>query len=133
MDEASDTGVFWHCGNAPLSMADDQERPRAQIHSNRKMPLLQEFTLKPGRVTIARVSQARGATTMILAGGEVVRAPMSFTGTSGVVRFDRPVGEVTEAMMEFGLEHHVAIAYGEHRGVLRALAAEMGIPVVELA
>lgn len=133
MDEASDTGVFWHCGNAPLSMADDREPPRAQIHSNRRMPLLQEFTLRPGRVTIARVSQARGVTTMILAGGEVVRAPMSFTGTSGVVRFDRPVGEVTEAMMEFGLEHHVAIAYGEHRGVLRALADEMGIPVVELA
>lgn len=133
MDETSDTGVFWHCGNAPLSMADDVEKPRAQIHSNRRMPLLQEFALKPGRITIARISQARGRTTMILAGAEVVRAPKSFTGTSGVVRFDRPVADVTEAMMEFGLEHHVAMVYGEHRGVLRALAAEMGIPVVELA
>jgi L-fucose isomerase-like protein len=133
MDEASDTGVFWHCGSAPLSMADDTIQPRAQIHSNRRMPLLQEFTLKPGRVTIARISQARGRTTMILAGGQMLRAPMSFTGTSGVVRFDRPVGDVTEAMIEFGLEHHVALAYGEHRGTLRALASEMGIPVVELA
>ncbi len=133
MDDASDTGVFWHCGNAPLSMADTVEPPRAQIHSNRKMPFLQEFALKPGRITIARISQARGRTTMILAGGEVVRAPKSFTGTSGVVRFDRPAAEVAEAMMEFGLEHHVAMVYGEHRGVLRALAGEMGIPVVELA
>jgi hypothetical protein len=70
---------------------------------------------------------------MILAGGEMVAAPMSFTGTSGVVRFDRAAEDVTEAMLEFGLEHHVALAYGEHRGVLRALAAEMNIPVVELA
>ncbi|MCX7325180.1 MAG: hypothetical protein NTZ14_12265 [Hyphomicrobiales bacterium] len=133
MDAASNTGVFWHCGSAPLSMADDQVQPRAQLHSNRKMPLLQEFTLKPGRISIARISQARGQTTMILAGGEIIRAPMSFTGTSGVVRFDRGAEDVMEAMMEFGLEHHVALVYGEHRGVLRALGEEMGLRVVELA
>jgi L-fucose isomerase-like protein len=133
MDAASNTGVFWHCGSAPLSMADDQFQPRAQLHSNRKMPLLQEFTLKPGRVSIARISQARGQTTMILAGAEMVRAPMSFTGTSGVVRFDRCADDVMEAMLEFGLEHHVALVYGEHRGVLRALGEEMGLRVVELA
>ncbi len=133
MDAASDTGVFWHCGSAPLSMADDQFQPRAQIHSNRRMPLLQEFTLKPGRVTICRISQARGRATMILGGGEMIRAPMSFTGTSGVIRFDRNAADVTEAMMEFGLEHHVALVYGEHRGTLRALGEEMGLPVVELA
>ena len=133
MDAATNTGVFWHCGSAPLSMADDQFQPRAQLHSNRKMPLLQEFTLKPGRVSIARISQARGQTTMIIAGGEMVRAPMSFTGTSGVVRFDRPAEDVMEAMLEFGLEHHVALVYGEHRGVLRALGEEMGLRVVELA
>ena len=133
MDAASDTGVFWHCGSAPLSMADDQFQPRAQIHSNRKMPLLQEFTLKPGRVTICRISQARGRTTMILCGGEMIRAPMSFTGTSGVIRFDRSATDVTEAMMEFGLEHHVALVYGDYRGTMRALGEDMGLPVVELA
>jgi L-fucose isomerase-like protein len=133
MDGAGNTGVFWHCGSAPLSMADPVVQPRAQLHSNRKMPLLQEFTLKPGRVSIARISQARGRTTMILAGGEMIAAPMSFTGTSGVIRFDRSTEDVTEAMMEFGLEHHVALVYGEHRGVLRALGEAMGLPVVELA
>jgi len=133
IDGKDDTAVFWHCGSAPLSMADSDVQPRAQIHTNRKMPLLQEFTLKPGRVTICRISQAKGRTVMILAGGEMQRAPMSFTGTSGVVRFDRAADDVMEAMMEFGLEHHVALVYGEHRGVLRALGEEMGLPVVELA
>ncbi len=133
LDAQSNTGVFWHCGSAPLSMADDTVQPRAQIHSNRKMPLLQEFTLKPGRVTVARISQAKGRTSLILAGAEMLRAPMSFTGTSGVVRFDRSADDVMEAMMEYGLEHHVALVYGEHRGVLRALGEEMGLPVVELA
>ena len=62
-----------------------------------------------------------------------MRAPKSFTGTSGVVRFDRGVGEVMDAMMDFALEHHVAMVYGAHRAALRALAAEMGVGVVELA
>jgi L-fucose isomerase-like protein len=133
MDEASDTGVFWHCGSAPLGMADPATPPRAQIHSNRRMPLLAEFTLKPGRITVARISQAKNEPRMVLAGAEVIRAPMSFTGTSGVVRFDREAGLVAAAMMEEGLEHHVAFAYGEHRPALRAAAARMGLPVVELA
>ena len=132
MDAASDTGVFWHCGSAPLSMADPEFRPRAQIHSNRKMALLQEFPLKPGRVTVARISQARNETKLILAGAQVLRAPLSFTGTSGVVRFDRGAGEVAAAMMDEGLEHHVALCYGERRPLLRAAAEALKIPVVEL-
>jgi L-fucose isomerase-like protein len=132
MDEASDTGVLWHCGSAPMEMADPADTPRAQIHSNRRMPLLQEFTLKPGRVTIARLSQARNEVRLVLAAGEMIRAPMSFTGTSGVVRFDRQVGEVTTAMLDMGLEHHVAIVYGEHRAPLRAIAGRLGLPVTEL-
>lgn len=133
MDAASDTGVFWHCGSAPISMADPESNPMAQIHSNRRMALLQEFPLKPGRITIMRISQSQNRMRMILAGGEVIRAPKSFTGTSGVVRFDRKAEEVMTAMMEERLEHHVAFAYGELRPLLRAMAAEMGLPVVEIA
>jgi L-fucose isomerase-like protein len=138
MDEASNTGVLWHCGLAPMSMADDTTPPMAQIHSNRRMPLLQEFALKPGRVTVARLTQAKNKPALVLAGAEMVRASpsqpaRSFTGTSGVIRFDRATGDVTSAMMEMGLEHHVSIVYGEHRGTLRALAAQLGLPVIDLA
>lgn len=133
MDVAGDTGVIWHCGLAPRSMADPQTPPMAQIHSNRRMPLLQEFALKPGRVTVARISQARNRPTMVLAGAQMLRAPKSFTGTSGVIRFDRGADEVIAAMLEMGLEHHVSIVYGDVRGALRAVAGRIGLPVVELA
>ena len=133
MDAASDTSVVWHCGSAPLSMADEDDEPRAQIHSNRRMALLQEFALKPGRITLARISQSGNLPRMVLAGGEMLRAPMSFSGTSGVLRFDRPAGEVMQALLGEALEHHFGLAYGEHRPALRALAAEMGVAVVELA
>ncbi len=133
MDRESDTGVLWHCGLAPLSMADPTTPPQAQIHSNRRMPLLQEFALKPGRVTVARISQARNAPKLVVAGGEMIRSPKSFTGTSGVIRFDRQAEEVAAAMMDLALEHHVAIVYGDVRGPLRALGQAMGLDIVELA
>ena len=31
-----------------------------------------------------------------------------------------------------GVEHHLALAYGDHRHDLRGLAAELGLPVLEL-
>ncbi len=133
MDVSDDTGVFWHCGLAPMSFADREGPVRAALHSNRKMPLLNEFAFKPGRITIARISQSHNETRMILGGGDVLRRPMSFSGTSGVVRFDKPAKDVLDAIMAEGLEHHVSIVYGEHRPALRRLAAMLDLPVVELA
>ena len=132
MDAKDNTGVVWHCGQAPLSMLADGEIPEATIHTNRKMPLLYEFALKPGQVTFMRISQAFGEPKMVLAAGQMLERDKSFTGTSGVVRFERDAGAVLDAIIDSGLEHHMALAYGEHRPLLRAVAAEMGLPVLEL-
>ncbi|WP_216366846.1 L-fucose/L-arabinose isomerase family protein [Halovulum dunhuangense] len=132
MDAADDTGVVWHCGQAPLSMAAESVAPHATIHTNRKMPLLYEFPLKPGRVTLARVSQAHGSPRMVIAGGEMLDRPMAFTGTSGVLRFDRTADETLQRVMASGLEHHMGLVYGDHRAALADVAAAMGLPVLEL-
>ncbi len=132
LDAASNTGVVWHCGQAPASMCSSSTPITATIHSNRKMPLLMEFALKPGRVTFMRISQARGRQFMVLAGGEMLEAPKSFTGTSGVVRFDTPAGELAANVMNSGLEHHMALAYAEHRPMLREVAAALSLPILEL-
>jgi L-fucose isomerase-like protein len=129
----SDSAVLWHCGLAPLSMRDPEAQAEATIHTNRKMPLLHQFPIKPGRVTLARLSRARNETKLMIAGAQVIRAPMAFTGCSGTVRFDRPAAEVGATLMEEGLEHHFALAYGDHKAALRAIAARIGLPVLELA
>lgn len=132
MDVEDNSGVVWHCGQAPISMRDPNVTATATIHTNRKMPLLYEFPLKPGRATLMRVSQAHGKPRMVLAGAEVLERDMAFTGTSGVVRFDRSAAEVLPDIIDSGLEHHMALVYGEHRPVLRAMAAELGLPLLEL-
>ena len=133
MDVTDDTTVFWHCGSAPEAMRDPACPAEAQIHSNRRMPLLFQFPLKPGRITIARLSQANNDPHLMVAAGEVVRAPMSFTGTSGVVRLDAPAERALAGLIGRGYEHHVAMVYGDHIGAVAALGRGLGLPVRLLA
>ncbi len=130
---ADDTAVIWHCGLAPLSMRDPQVEAEATIHTNRRMPLLHQFPIKPGRITLARLSRARNEVKLMMAGATVIRAPMAFTGCSGTIRFDRPAADVHETIMSEGLEHHFALAYGDHKPALRAIAARWNLPVLDLA
>lgn len=132
LDAVDNTGVVWHCGQAPLSMAAPDDAPSATIHTNRKMPLLYEFRLKPGRVTFMRISQAHNRPSMVIAGGAMLERPMAFTGTSGVVRFDTPAGELLTTVMNSGLEHHMALTYGDHRDALKAVARSLDLPVLEV-
>ncbi|MFC1463769.1 MAG: L-fucose/L-arabinose isomerase family protein [Candidatus Brachytrichaceae bacterium NZ_4S206] len=126
------SAVVWHCGQAPLTMANPHDGIRGGLHSNRRLPLVMEFALKPGRVTIARLSQSGGDLRMVIGSGEMLDASPSFSGTSGVLRFDRPVRDVLATIMEEGLEHHIALAYGDHTAALRALAKLLNMPAVSL-
>jgi L-fucose isomerase-like protein len=131
-DLKDDTCVLWHCGLAPLSMADPTVAPRGALHSNRQVPLVMDFPLKPGRVTLARLSRASGSLVLVVAGGEMLSAPKSFSGTSGVLRFDRPASEVLDAIMQHGLEHHLSLTYGHHQPALETVARWLDIPVFNL-
>jgi hypothetical protein len=132
IDAAGDTGVFWHCGLAPLSMADPETDAAPTVHSNRRKPLLHEFPLKPGRVTICRLSQAGDTHKLVIGGGDMITAPLPFSGTAGTIRFDKPAGDVLATIMAEGLEHHYGIVYGEYEEDLLALAARWELPVVNL-
>ncbi len=132
IDAGDDTGVVWHCGQAPVSMRDPDVAPTATIHTNRKMPLLYEYPLKPGRVTLMRISQSKSGPRMILAGGDMLKRPMAFTGTSGTLRFDTGAARFLDRLISLGVEHHTALAYGDHRQTLRAVAGELNLSILEL-
>jgi len=143
IDAETDTGVLWHCGLAPASMADEAVNEkgeggiRATVHGNRKLPLLFEFALKPGRVTMARLHRTRAADgalgyALVMGSGEMVRSPRAYSGTSGVVRFDAPATTVLDRIMRMGMEHHLCMVYGEYTESLRAFARLTGLPIIEL-
>lgn len=132
LDFDDGTAVVWHCGLAPFSMSDQAHQPRATIHSNRQLPLLNEFPLKAGRVTVSRLSQSANAVRLVVGSGEMIEAPLAFSGTAGTIRFDTPLDVVTDIIMTEGLEHHYGIVYGDHVAELHAVADELGLEVVAL-
>ena len=131
-DEHDDTSVVWHCGVASVTLADPQVRPVAITHPNRHRALANQFALRPGRVTVARLSQAGGELSMVIGGGEILRRPRPFQGTCAVLRWDQPVTAVLATVFGRGLEHHVGIVYGDYAAELESLAAAWGVPVIRL-
>ncbi len=132
MDFDQDFISLWHCGLAPLSMANPKYQPHGTIHSNRKVPLVMEFPLKPGLVTIARLNRHDGKLRLVLGRGEMLDAPAPFAGTSGLLRLETPTRQFFDALMQQGLEHHISLVYGDYIAELQAFARLASLPVLQL-
>ncbi len=132
MDFEEDVIALWHCGLAPLSMANPKYQPQGTIHSNRKVPLVMEFPLKPGVVTVARLNRHEGELRLVLGRGEMLDAPAPYSGTSGLLRLETPTRKFFDVLMQQGLEHHVSLVYGDFLAELQAFARISKLPVLQL-
>lgn len=130
-DFEANTVALWHCGMAPINMADPTYPISGGIHSNRKVPLIMDFRLKPGKVTIVRISQATGELRMVIGRGEILPLPKPFSGTSGTLRLTCTAREFVDLLMREGLEHHVSIVYGDYLAELEAFASLANIPILK--
>ena len=131
-DVQADEIVLWHCGQAPLAMADPNATPQAVVHSNRGVPFMFNFPLKPGKVTFTRLSRFKDGLRLVVGAGQVLPARPGFTGTYGVVRMDHPAAQVLDTVLQQGLEHHLALTYGEHLSALHKLAEMLKLPLLVL-
>ena len=131
VDKSDNSLVFWHCGLAPISMA-KEGTAKSGIHSNRRKPLLHDFSLKEGEITIFRVSKARNKLQFFVTKGQVMDRPNSFSGTSGVISLGENSPHKLERMFKGGLEHHVAFTYGDISDQLIHFGQQMNIPTYTL-
>jgi L-fucose isomerase-like protein len=129
---ADGTVTFWHCGVAPPSMAHPGESIEAIEHPNRHLPLLAQFRLRPGRITIARFNHSGGRLRLVLGRGRILERPRPYAGTCGVVRTDTSAHDVIDTLIGEGLDHHYGITHGDVVGPMTALADLLGIEVVSL-
>ena len=131
-DFEKNQAALWHCGNAPLDFANPKEQIKAIEHTNRGLPLLFQFAFKPGVVTIARLHQMQGQITLIINRGKMLDLPGPYSGTCGIIEFERPANEVYKMIMDLGLEHHIAFTYGDVVDELEVTAELLGLPVINL-
>ncbi len=130
-DLDSDRIALWHCGVAPRSMADPNGTVRVRLHPNRRLPVVFDFGLAEGPVTIARISQTGGTARIVVGEGRIV-AGQPFEGTSAVVQLATSATTLLSRVFEEGLEHHFVLASGHQQRLVEAVACELGLPVVHL-
>jgi len=132
VDQAKDQIALWHCGLAPLTMADSNLPIQGGLHSNRGVPLVMDFALKPGEITFARISQATGNLRLVLGKGEMLAVPKPFSGTSGTMKLEISAKRFLNLLMFEGLEHHISLTYGNYISSLTAFANLAKLPILSM-
>ena len=115
-EEDCDYSVFWHCGAAPCSLC----KPGAEraLNNSSTVPtkgVINEFPLKPGRVTIARLGETRDGSKfrMLIAPGTAIDTDLFVRGNPLKVKLDAGNKRMHDVAIYQGFEHHFSLAYGD--------------------
>jgi L-fucose isomerase-like protein len=137
-ESKGDSGIFWHCGAAPVSLCKSGVYPELCKHSivdgGGVKGISCEFPLKSGPVTILRIGETRnGSAYRLLAiSGEGLETEQVLKGNPLKVKFNRPAQELAEKLIENGFEHHYILCHGDITKELRLFSKLLDLELVEL-
>ncbi len=137
-DPQGDTGLFWHCGAAPLSLCKQGCTPQLLKHSiidgGNKKGIASEFPLKGGPVTVIRIGDTREGNgyRLLSISGEGLDTAQLLHGTPLTVRFRQPAQELVEKLVESGFEHHYVLCHADIRKELRQISKLLDLELIEL-
>jgi L-fucose isomerase-like protein len=132
--------MAWHCGNAPVSLAADpsQVALRARRDMVGEGPVepgdptagLYQFQIKPGKVTLCRLTELKGEWKMLIAAGEVIPSDETLAGTWSWVEVEDHA-KLYRTLVEEGFIHHASMIHGDHTAALVQACKFLGItPIV---
>jgi L-fucose isomerase-like protein len=114
-----DFGVAWHCGAAPCELCKDSYPSKlcksSIIDGGGKKGLTNEFPLKPGRVTLCRLSETRDGTgfRMLIVPGTGIDTDLYVRGNPLKIKFDAGCDALRKTVIEEGFEHHYSLIHGD--------------------
>ena len=129
-DTEENTALFWHLGCAACQLAEWPEKRALHSHFAGGKGITAGFSLKPGRITIARLGNDGHTYRLFVTTGEAMSTEMLVKGVLMKVHFDAPLPKLLDLIMENGIEHHYCVMYGDHRDALLAFAAWKQVPVL---
>ena len=133
-----DTGLFWHCGAAPVSLCRKGCSPTINKHSiidgGGKKGLACEFPLEAGLVTVLRISECRDSRNfrLMTISGEGLETGQQIKGNPLKVKFRRRASEITNTLIENGFEHHYVMARGDIAKDLKFFASLLDLELTQL-
>jgi len=132
IDEGENTSLFWHCGAAPLSLADKSADKKLCFHQNLQAGITVEFPLKPGVVTLSRLDTLNSTYRMFIAKGKALKTPMLIRGNLSNVKFESNIKEILGTLISKGFPHHYAMVYKDIKDELIEMCQLLHIePVIK--
>ena len=128
-----DYGVTWHCGAAPCAICKPGFKPElrcsATVEGGGVKGVTDEFPLKGGRVTLARLGEKRDGDgyRMLVCTGTGLDTDLFVRGNPLKIKFDAGCEAIRKEVIENGWEHHYALMYGDHADELAALCRNLNI------
>lgn len=119
IDSDENVGMTWHCGAAPASLCCSSAKPELRKHSimdgGGKKGLTMEFPIKPGRVTMARLSenQKGDAFRMLITTGTAIPTDQVLRGNPMKIKFDADLSKIARTLVYEGFEHHFSVIHGD--------------------
>ncbi len=131
IDEDNNHMLFWHCGSAAACLKAPEADILVRPHGMQKKVGAVNFPLKPGRVTVSRLTEQGGSWKMFVATGEAVDTPMLLQGNPSLVKMDAPVKRILDTILEEGFEHHHSTIYGDISRELQWFCELMNMEMVK--
>ena len=117
--------LAWHCGNAPLQLAEGPTALRSRKDMKGELPVdendvqagLFQFQIKPGVVTFCRLQEYDNEWKMLIATGRIVPSDETLAGTwSWVEVSDHEY--LYRTLVEEGFVHHASMIHGDQTEAL---------------
>lgn len=132
IDEEKNTLVFWHCGNAAISLMDEKDDITAANHPLAGAGVAFYGALRHGDVTISRLCNIGGKYKLFLMKGEALSTHRNTKGVMTEVRVESPVREVLNTIFTEGVPHHYSIVWQDITEEMTLLAKQLNVEIISL-
>ena len=88
--------------------------------------------MAPGKVTAVNICGHGEQFRMAVMVGDAIPCGMEFPGNPVVVKYEKPVEQINEEIMKYGIGHHWMIGYGDFRRELESFCKIKGMKYYEI-
>jgi L-fucose isomerase-like protein len=132
IDEAANTALFWHCGQAATGLKDAASELVVANHPLAGQGVALYTTLKLGTVTVARMSKIGNTYKLFMVKGEAIPTERNTKGVMVNVVLEQPVYEVIQRIAAEGVPHHYSLIWEDVTAEMTLLAKILGIEVIAI-
>jgi L-fucose isomerase-like protein len=132
VDEEQNTALLWHCGQAAESLKNPESAMTIGDHPFAGQGMVFETTLKPGTVTIARMSKIGESYKLFITRGIAMPTGQVTKGVMVNVKLENHVMDMIYGIADAGVPHHYSVVWDDVVGDMKLLCKSLGIDIIKI-